>query len=140
MCAGSSVFPFMNAAVKLLGARYPVAEIVWARFTGHLIVMLLLFLPPHGWRLLATRRPAVQIGRSLLMLAGNVLFVVAIARVPLATASAIGFTSPLIVTALSVPLLHEDVGIRRWSAVIVGFIGALIVIRPAAGCTTRRYC
>src|SRR5512143_4203839 len=72
MCAGSSVFPFMNAAVKLLGARYPVAEIVWARFTGHLVVMLLLFLPQHGWRLLATRRPAVQIGRSLLMLAGNV--------------------------------------------------------------------
>jgi hypothetical protein len=43
MCAGASVFPFMNAAVKLLGARYPVTEIVWARFTGHLIVMLVVF-------------------------------------------------------------------------------------------------
>jgi drug/metabolite transporter (DMT)-like permease len=75
----------------------------------------------------------VQIGRSLLMLVSNMMFVVAIARVPLATASAIGFTSPLIVTALSVPLLHESVGIRRWSAVIVGFAGALLVIRPGAG-------
>jgi drug/metabolite transporter (DMT)-like permease len=132
MCAGASVFPFMNAAVKLLGARYPVTEIVWARFTGHLIIMLLVFLPQYGWRLLATRRPAVQIARSFLMLAGNLLFVVAIARVPLATASAIGFTAPLIVTALSVPLLRESVGIRRWSAVAVGFAGALLVIRPGS--------
>jgi drug/metabolite transporter (DMT)-like permease len=132
MCAGASVFPFMNAGVKLLGARYPVAEIVWARFTGHLIIMLLVFLPQYRWRLLAMRRPAVQIARSLLMLAGNLLFVVAIARVPLATASAIGFTAPLIVTALSVPLLRESVGIRRWSAVTVGFAGALLVIRPGS--------
>jgi drug/metabolite transporter (DMT)-like permease len=133
MCAGVSMFPFMNAAVKLLGAHYPVAQIVWARFTGHLLVMLLVFLPRYGRRLFATRRPAVQIGRSLLMLASNMMFVVAIARVPLATASAIGFTSPLIVTALSVPLLHEQVGIRRWSAVVIGFAGALLVIRPGSG-------
>ena len=64
------------------------------------------------------------------MLVSNLLFVMAIGRVPLATASAIGFTSPLIVTALSVPLLHESVGWRRWSAVLVGFAGALMVIRP----------
>ena len=133
MCAGVSLFPFMNAAVKLLGAHYPVAQIVWARFTGHLVIMLLVFLPRYGRRLLATRRPGVQIGRSLLMLVSNMMFVVAIARVPLATASAIGFTSPLIVTALSVPLLHESVGVRRWSAVVVGFVGALLVIRPGAG-------
>jgi drug/metabolite transporter (DMT)-like permease len=133
MCAGVAMFPFMNAAVKLLGARYPVTEIVWARFTGHLVVMLVVFLPHYGRRLLATRRPGVQIARSLLMLVSNMMFVVAIARVPLATASAIGFTSPLIVTALSVPLLRENVGIRRWSAVLIGFAGALLVIRPGSG-------
>ena len=133
MCAGVSMFPFMNAAVKLLGANYPVTQIVWARFTGHLLVMLLVFLPQYGRRLFATRRPAVQIGRSLLMLVSNMMFVVAITRVPLATASVIGFTSPLIVTALSVPLLHEQVGIRRWSAVVIGFGGALLVIRPGSG-------
>lgn len=133
MCAGVALFPFMNAAVKLLGQGYPVGQIVWARFTGHLVIMLLVFLPHYGRRLLATRRPGVQIGRSLLMLASNLVFVVAITRVPLATASAIGFTSPLIVTALSVPLLGESVGIRRWSAVLVGFAGALLVIRPGSG-------
>jgi len=83
--------------------------------------------------LLRTRKPAVQIGRSVLMLASNLVFVMAIGSVPLATASAIGFTSPLIVTALSVPLLHEQVGWRRWSAVVVGFVGALMVIRPGGG-------
>ena len=133
MCAGVALFPFMNAAVKLLGARYPTGEIVWARFTGHLVVMLLVFLPRYGRRLIMTRRPAVQIARSLLMLGSNALFVLAIARVPLATASAIGFTSPLLVTALSVPLLREQVGVRRWSAVVVGFLGALLVIRPGSG-------
>src|SRR5271157_1831439 len=133
MCAGVSLFPFMNAAVKLLAVNYPVAQIVWARFTGHLIIMLIVFLPHYRWTLLKTRRPFVQIGRSLLMLVSNLVFVMAIARVPLATASAIGFTSPLIVTALSVPLLHESVGWRRWSAVLVGFAGALMVIRPGSG-------
>jgi drug/metabolite transporter (DMT)-like permease len=133
MCAGTAMFPFMNTAVKLLTAHYPVAEIVWARFTGHLIIMLIVFLPQYRWTLLRTRRPTVQIGRSVLMLISNMVFVMAIGRVPLATASAIGFTSPLIVTALSVPLLHESVGWRRWTAVLVGFGGALLVIRPGSG-------
>lgn len=133
MCAGVSSFPFMNAAVKLLAADYPAAQITWARFTGHLIVMLAIFLPRYRWALLRTRRPAAQVGRSVLMLASNLLFVMAIGRIPLATASAIGFTSPLIVTALSVPLLHESVGWRRWSAVLVGFAGALMIIRPGGG-------
>ncbi len=120
MCLGVSVFPFMNAAVKLLTADYPVMQIVWARFTGHLIVTLIVFLPRYGRRLLTTRRPLIQLGRSLLMLISNFVFVLAIGRVPLATASAIGFTSPLIVTALSMPLLGERVRPRRWSAVLIG--------------------
>src|SRR5439155_20046841 len=66
MCAGVAMFPFINAAVKLVGPHYPVAQIVWSRFTGHLIVMLIVFLPRCRRRLLATRRPGVQIGRSLL--------------------------------------------------------------------------
>ena len=133
MCAGVATFPFMNAAVKLLAASYPSSQITWARFTGHLIVMLVVFLPRYRWTLVRTRRPAVQIGRSIAMLLSNLLFVMAIGSVPLATASAIGFTAPLIVTALSVPLLGESVGWRRWSAVLVGFAGALTVIRPGSG-------
>ena len=133
MCAGVAMFPLMNAMMKLLTARYPVFEIVWARFTGHLVVMLVVFLPRYGRRLIATRRPLVQFGRSALMLASNAVFVLAIGKVPLATASAIGFNSPLIVTGLSVPLLREQVGWRRWSAVCVGFVGALLIIKPGTG-------
>jgi len=133
MCAGVLMFPFLNASVKYLGASYPVAQIVWARFTGHLVIMAIVFLPRYGRALIATRRPLVQIGRSVLMLLSNGVFVLAIPFVPLATASTIGFTSPLIVTALSVPLLHESVGWRRWTAVLIGFAGALLVIRPGSG-------
>ena len=103
----------MNAAVKLLADNYPAMQITWARFTGHLLVMLVVFLPQYRWALFRTRRPLAQIGRSLAMLVSNLVFVIAIGHIPLATASAIGFTSPLIVTALSVPMLHESVGWRR---------------------------
>jgi drug/metabolite transporter (DMT)-like permease len=92
-----------------------------------------LLLPRFGRRLLATKRPLVQLGRSVLMLVSNLVFVSAIGHVPLATASAIGFTSPLLVTAMSVPLLGEQVGWRRWSAVVAGFGGVLLIIRPGSG-------
>src|ERR1700722_8457888 len=121
MCAGVALFPLMNAMMKLLTARYPVFEIVWARFTGHLIVMLAVFLPQHGRRLIATRPPLVQLAPSAPMLASNPVLVLGLGPVPLATASAIGCASPMLVTALSVPLLGEQVGWRRWSAVVVGF-------------------
>jgi len=132
MCLGVGMFPFLNTCVKLLTAHYPVIEIVWARFTGHLLTMLAVFFPSRGWSIFRAHQPAVQIARSFLLLGSTALFVSAIGRVPLATASAIGFSSPIIVTALSVPLLGESVGPRRWGAVLVGFIGVLIVVRPGS--------
>jgi drug/metabolite transporter (DMT)-like permease len=133
MCLGVSMFPFLNTSAKLLTAHFPVSEIIWARFAGHLMVMLAVFLPSRGWPIFQARRPTIQIARSFLLLGSTAFFVTAIGRVPLATASAIGFSSPIIVTALSVPLLGESVGPRRWGAVVVGFIGVLIVIRPGSG-------
>jgi len=120
MCLGVCMFPFLNTAAKLLTADYPITEIVWARFTGHLVCVLLVFMPKRGWRIFAASRPFVQIARSFLLLGSTSLFVSAIGHLPLATASAIGFTSPFIVTALSVPLLREPVGPRRWAAVVIG--------------------
>ncbi len=130
MCLGVAMFPFLNASAKLLTEDYPIAEIVCARFAGHFVWVSLLFFPRHGWRLFVPRRPLVHIVRSCLLLASTAFFVSAIGRIPLATASAIGFTTPFIVTALSVPMLAEPVGVRRWVAVGIGFLGALIVIRP----------
>jgi drug/metabolite transporter (DMT)-like permease len=134
MLAGVSMFPFMNATVKYLTTIYPLPEVVWARFAGHMILVILIFGPKLGFvRLFQTRHPRLQFGRSALMMSSTLLFVAGLMHVPLATASSIGFTAPLIVTALSVPLLKEEVGWRRWTAVGVGFVGALIIIRPGAG-------
>ena len=130
MCLGVAMFPFLNASAKLLALDYPIPEIVCARFAGHLVWVSLLFFPRHGWRLFVPHRPMVHILRSSLLLGATAFFVSAVGYIPLATASAIGFTTPFIVTALSVPMLGEPVGMRRWIAVGVGFLGALIVIRP----------
>jgi len=132
MCLGVSMFPFLNASAKYLSAEYPMPQIVWARFAGHLVFVLVAFLPRRGWRLLVTHRPGLQIGRSFFLLASTLFFVSAIGSVQLATASAIGFATPILVTALSVPLLGEPVGIRRWTAVCIGFIGVLIIVRPGS--------
>src|ERR1700682_4423901 len=85
MCLGVAMFPFLNAAAKLLTIDYPVTEILWARFTGHLAWMILLFLPRRGWRLFAAHRPMVQIARSCLLLGSTAFYLSAIGRLPLAT-------------------------------------------------------
>lgn len=135
MSCAVSMFPFINASAKYLSASYPITQIVWARFAGHLVFVVLAFYPRLRGRLFHTVRPVVQIARSMLLLGATTLFVSAIGRLPLATASAIGFASPFIVTALSVPVLRERVGPRRWTAVIIGFVGVLIIIRPGADFT-----
>jgi drug/metabolite transporter (DMT)-like permease len=134
MAFGAGVtFPLVNTCAKLLSARYPIVEIVWARFAGHLLFSLVLFLPSRGPLLLVARRPGLQVLRSVLLFGATALFVSAIGRVQLATASAINFSAPLIVTALSLPLLGERVGWKRTVAVVVGFAGVLLILRPGAG-------
>lgn len=130
MCLGVGMFPMSNASAKFLAAQYPLAEVLWARFAGHLLVALLVFLPRRGPRLLVARRPRLQLARSLLLLGSTVCFVSGLARLPLTTASAIGFTAPLVVLLLSAPLLGEPVRRAQWGAVAIGFLGALVVVRP----------
>src|SRR4029077_2220781 len=86
-----------------------------------------------GWRLFATRHFGTQVTRSLTMFASTALYFLGLKGTALATAASISFIGPFIVTALSVPMLGEKVGPRRWTAVIVGFAGALVIIRPGAG-------
>jgi drug/metabolite transporter (DMT)-like permease len=133
MCFGVCLFPFQNATMKYLSGYYPLPELMWVRFTGHFLLILLMFWPQRGWRLLRTTRPLLQGGRSLLMLGAVVFYVWGLSYMPLATAASIAFTAPILVTAFSVPLLGEHVGWRRWTAVLIGFGGALIIIRPGSG-------
>ena len=130
MVLGVSLLPAMNTLAKSLTADYPVPQVVWARFLGHLIWMALLFGPMLGGALLRARRPREMLGRSVVFFVSNCAFIAALPHVPLATASAIMFTAPLVVVALSVPLLKERVGPWRSAAVVVGFCGALVIIRP----------
>jgi drug/metabolite transporter (DMT)-like permease len=127
------LFTTMDTIGKTLMADYPFQQVVWARYFFQCTLMLVM-LPQLGIAgLLRTRRHGLQIGRGLLLALATLCMFGAISVVPLADAYTITFTAPLLVTALSVPLLKERVGWRRWSAVRVGFAGVLIVIRPGFG-------
>ncbi|MDP6691067.1 MAG: DMT family transporter [Alphaproteobacteria bacterium] len=123
----------MDLLAKYLGQSLPVAQTTWARYFFQFVIMAAIFWPRRGLGLIRTSRPGLQLFRSLLLLFCTVIFFTAINYMSLADAVAISFVSPLMVTALSVPLLGEAVGRRRWSAVAVGFIGAMIIIRPGMG-------
>ena len=107
MMAAAVLIPLLNASAKYLAQTYPVLEVAWARYAGHFIYMLLFFLPQRGIRILAGSRPALQLLRSTLLCISTVIFVTGLPYVPLATASAIGFTGPFIVTALAPLVLGE---------------------------------
>jgi drug/metabolite transporter (DMT)-like permease len=130
MCLAVVLLPTMNAIAKSLAADYPLVQVVWARFAGHLVAMVILFWPKLGRRLFHSRRPRLQLGRSAVMFVSNTAFIGGLPLIQLATASAIMFTTPLMVTAMSVPFLGERVGRRRWAAVLVGFAGILVIVRP----------
>jgi drug/metabolite transporter (DMT)-like permease len=132
MLLATLLFTVMDSIAKSLTATYPVQQVIWARYFFQ-FALLLLLIPRLGVAgLLWTRRPGVHIARGLLLTISTGCMITAISVVPLADAYTITFTAPFLVTVLSVPLLKERVGWRRWTAVLVGFAGVLIVFRPIA--------
>lgn len=133
MCVTAIVmFPLLNATTKyLLAADYSVVQVMWVRSIVHLAWMLALFLPRGGWRVLRSARPGVQLLRSALQFVSLVLFVIPLAFAPLTTLTMAFFTAPLMVVALSAPMLGERVGSRRWAAVAFGFAGVIVIFRPS---------
>jgi drug/metabolite transporter (DMT)-like permease len=131
MLAAMLVFSIMDGISKTLAAGLHPVEVAWGRyvFIALILVPAVLARP----RAMATRSPKRQILRGLCMLGSALCFIAGLAHLPIAEAAAIGFVSPLMITALSIPLLGEVVGVRRWAAVIVGFAGVLVVIRPGTG-------
>lgn len=128
--ASVACFSVLNAMSKVLGQLYPVIEVIWARYAFAFILMLVLFLPRAGLDLFRFHNVGSQVVRGLLLFFSSFLYFHGLVWLPLATAASISLTSPLIVTALSARFLNEPVGPRRWAAVCVGFVGALIVVRP----------
>jgi len=124
------LFATLDTTAKHLAQTFPVPMLVWARYTFHFLLMLLVL----GWsmrgRLIATRHPVEQVLRALLLVATTGFGVAALRIMPLAESTAIFFVAPLIVTVLAVPLLGESVGGRRYVAVLAGFAGVLLIARP----------
>ena len=130
LCAGLFVFSFQDIIIKLLSTSFPVHQIVFVR---GLVAAPLIFLYVHydsGFQALSTKRPVLHAVRALTMFGSYMSFYLALAAVPLTTAVALFFTAPLMITALSIPMLGEQVGWRRWLGVIVGFAGVLVILRP----------
>src|SRR5262249_52804721 len=126
-------FTVLDATAKHLTQTLPVMEIAWGRYLFHLAVLPLFLGGPSLGSAFPSTRPALQVLRSAFLLGSTVFFFVAVKYIPLANATAIGFISPLLVTALSVPILGERVGVRRWAAVVIGFASVLLIIRPGFG-------
>ncbi len=119
-----------DVASKYLAASLPALQITWLRYCAFTVIMLGLAWRGGGRVRLATQRPKLQLLRGFAVAASSIVFVLSLKYLPIADATATSFVTPLFVTALSIPLLGEKVGWRRWTATTVGLVGVLIVVRP----------
>ncbi|QTN47133.1 DMT family transporter [Ectopseudomonas mendocina] len=136
MVLATFLFASHDAMSKYLSGFYPIILIVWARYMVHTLLMAGIFLPQSGLRVLRTKRPGLQVLRALCLLGVSLLFTTGLMFIPLAEATSVIFLAPLLVTALSVPLLGERVSAGQWAAVIIGFIGVLIIVHPGGSLFT----
>jgi len=125
-----TIFSSMDTVIKLLGDRFSPVQIFFFRSVFAFVPLSLVIRADGGFVSLKTRRLSGHIGRALLLVAFLLCFFTGLTLLPLTEAYAVLFAAPLLIAALSVPLLGERVGPRRWAAVIVGFAGVLIVLRP----------
>ena len=124
------MLPVMDGFAKYLSSTLPILQITWSRYFFTVVFVLPIMLVFFRKNLTWTEQPKLQLIRGLLLFCANILFFYSISIISLAKALTLAFIAPLIVTLLSPIILGEKVGFRRWAAVIVGFIGSLIVIRP----------
>jgi drug/metabolite transporter (DMT)-like permease len=124
------IVPVMDAYAKFLSTSMDVLQITWARYFFTVVFTLSLMLIFYRQSLVWSKKPMLQLIRGLILVFSTYLFFYSISFISLPKALTLAFVAPLIVTALSPFFLKEKVGIRRWTAVSIGFIGTLIVIRP----------
>lgn len=129
MLATMFCFISLDAVMKHLLESYSLVQVTWGRFFFATLVAVAACGPRIG-TLVVTRAPGLQLSRSLLLMTTTGVFNAGIRTTPLATATTIMFMSPILVTLLSMPLLGEKVGWRRWAGIVLGFAGAIIVVRP----------
>ena len=127
---GWMFLPIMDGFAKYLSADLPILQITWARYFFTVVFTLPIMFFFFKRHLVWSDKPILQILRGLILLSANICFFYSISIISLAKALTLAFIAPLIVTAFSPVFLGEKVGFRRWTAVTIGFIGSLVVIRP----------
>jgi drug/metabolite transporter (DMT)-like permease len=133
MVGCSLIFASLDSLAKVMGQHYPVLQIVWFRYTFHVVGMLVVFLPMMGKRMFRAANMRWQVGRGLILVVCTCLSFTGLRLMPLAEFTAISFVTPLIVTLLASRFLGEKVSALRWGAVALGFAGVLVIIRPGSG-------
>lgn len=142
LLASGLVFAILDSLAKETSYFVPVLQVAWGRYVFHIV-----FLPFYAervpaepiwatrrWvRMFKTRRLALQIVRSILLLGATLFFFAAVHYVPLAEAQAVAFVEPMLISAIAHFFLNEKVGVRRWVAILVAFVGVMIVVQPGFG-------
>ncbi|HEY4472863.1 MAG TPA: DMT family transporter [Stellaceae bacterium] len=136
MVGSTVMFAGGNAVVKWQLASYPLGEVAFGRTLFAFLTVMVIVLPRTGLAVLRTNRYREHLQRGLSQFGSMLCWFLAVSALSLGSATAIGFAAPLFTTLLSIVMLKEKVGIHRWSALIVGFVGVLIVTHPGAGTLT----
>jgi drug/metabolite transporter (DMT)-like permease len=130
MCAGAFCMVALDVAVRILLEDYALTQVVLLRSVFALVLIMLMVVQRRNLAVLRTHRTGWHVLRSILMAGSQFAFFYALMYLPLADVIIFAFAAPLIITALSRPFLGEFVGPWRWAAVVAGFVGVLIVVRP----------
>lgn len=128
--AAVALLATMDMMVKLASSHYATPQIVWARYVGQLLAMMLITGQAGIAACLQSKAPALHVLRALALFGANFAFMAALRYLPLAEANVLGFVAPLLLTALTWPVLGERAGFARWIAVSLGFVGVVIVVEP----------
>jgi len=132
MLLGASCIAIVDAMAKYLSPQIHGVQVVWG-YVGASLIILLAVMLGRGESLVSlarTRRPLLQVARAMLLVCSLSALFVSLRYLPLAVATSVSFTAPLMIAALSGPMLGERVGAARWVAVLVGMVGATLVVRP----------
>ena len=133
MCAAVFCFTLIDSSAKWLAAvGFIPIQITFIRYLGHFLSSFLIFFPQQGRRIFESRRPYIQIMRAVILMVGTFFNFLALKYLPLNITVAIFFAAPLVISVLSIPVLGERVPLKKFVAVLVGFVGVVIVIQPGS--------
>ncbi len=129
-CGAMVLFTLLDSAAKYATGFLPALEIAWARFVVHAVLAFVILRPWLDWSPYRTHRPVAQVMRAVMLFGSTAFNFLALRTLRLDQTTTIMFSAAFVTAALSGPILGEWVGPRRWAAIVVGFIGVLVVIRP----------